>query len=616
MFVTCPVQLVLMHNILHKLIRLLYYTLFLITPLLMSNQTSEMFEFPKMLSIYLVSGTILAFWLIDVAVYKVKIRISRVSIMVWLFVLSQIISAIFSVDIHTSIFGYYGRFNGGVLSIFAYAVLFFVATQIFDTKSFRRLLIVSAVSSILVLLWGVPGRLFGVDSSCILYRGDFSTSCWTNEFRPQERMFSTLGQPNWLGSYFAIHALLGIFLWSTSAKRKALSISTFFSRVTFWLVYMLTMTSGTFWTGSRSSQIGLVLGLVAIALIFLYRSHKVIAFRIGIALLAFTVVTISTWYGSKLYQARSDKITHSGTIRLIVWEGALKLASRYPLTGTGPETFAYTYFLTRPAAHNQTTENDFIYNKVHNELLHYLANTGIIGFVAYVCMLIMFVRSLWHKDKGWILASSIFSLSVINFFGFSTSTSQLLLYLIPVYGLVNDPLPQVTVNRRKRIGINIIGVLFIVTVWIGTLRYLSDYLQADIYYAKAMQYQYQGEAISAVESFTNALDHRFEHIYADKFAIVSAQTAYVLANNDDKGKYKDQVRGFIQIAERMQAMAVRASSSNPMYWKDRARMYTVLSSLTEGADHQAMLKQIQIALSNAKTLAPTDLEVDKLRSTQ
>lgn len=581
----------------------------------MSSQTSEMFEFPKIMTIYLASACVFALWLIDLLIYKVKIKISRVSIIVWLFVLSQIVSAVFSVDLHTSIFGYYGRFNGGVLSVFAYAILFFVATQVFDTKTFRQLLIVSAIGSVVVLLWGMPGRLLGVDSSCILFRADFSNSCWTNEFRPHERMFSTLGQPNWLGSYFAIHAILGFFLWFTDNKRKLLTLSSLVNRTSFWLVYVLSMTLGTYWTGSRSSQLGLAMGIIAIGLILLHKSNKKLAFRIGIAILAFAIVTISTWYGYKLYQARTDKITHSGTIRLIVWEGALKLASRYPLTGTGPETFAYTYFLTRPDAHNQTTESDFIYNKVHNEFLHYLANTGVIGLSAYLCMLIMFIRFLWRKDTGWILAIAVATLCVINFFGFSTSTSQLLLFIIPVFGLITDPQPKGAITRRKHLIFILLGMIFVIAVWIGAIRYLINYLQADLYYAKALQYQYQGEAISAVESFTSAIDLRFEHIYADKFAIVSAQTAYVLANNDKKGTYKDQVRGFMQIAERMQSMAVRASSSNPMYWKDRARMYTVLSSLTQGSDNQAMQKQIQIALTNAKTLAPTDLEVDKLQQT-
>jgi O-antigen ligase len=160
-----------------------------------------------------------------------------------------------------------------------------------------------------------------------------------------------------------------------------------------------------------------------LVLIYLWQQGKKNIVKMLALSALLSVLLFGAWYAYRLSHARADKITHSGTIRLIVWEGALKLAARYPLTGTGPETFAYSYFLTRPEAHNYTTEKDLIYNKAHNEFLNFLATTGLIGFTAYVFMLYMMIRVLMRSREGSILACGIVAISIANFFGFSTKKS-------------------------------------------------------------------------------------------------------------------------------------------------------------------------------------------------
>jgi hypothetical protein len=242
-----------MHGRLTKLIHLSYYVLIFITPLLMSNQTSEMFEFPKILTIYVIAFTVFALWLIDFIIHRRFVRIPSLVVVVGVFLASQMLATATSIDIHTSIFGYYGRFNGGLLSIIAYCILFFVALQTFDRKTFYTLLKVSLAASMVALLWGLPGRLIGVDMSCILYRGEFSTACWTNEFRPQERMFSTLGQPNWLGVYLTMHVFMAFFLWIRIHHDTLRDFIKPTKRTILYGLYTLLVAFGVVLTGSRSS---------------------------------------------------------------------------------------------------------------------------------------------------------------------------------------------------------------------------------------------------------------------------------------------------------------------------------------------------------------------------
>lgn len=127
--------------------------------------------------------------------------------------------------------------------------------------------------------------------------------------------------------------------------------------------------------------------------------------------------------------------SESGDIRKIVWKGALGVWRRYPLFGSGVETFAYSYYNFRPAEHNLVSEWDFLYNKAHNEYLNFLATTGIFGLGTYLLLQVWI--SIWllkHNQVAFL--SGLIALSVSNFFGFSTVPVALLFWLYPAFAFV------------------------------------------------------------------------------------------------------------------------------------------------------------------------------------
>ncbi|MGB9707441.1 MAG: hypothetical protein ACPL1D_01675, partial [Microgenomates group bacterium] len=174
-----------------------------------------------MIFIYLVTTLISFFWLLKIIFFK-KIFLKKTffDFFILFFLLSQIISTIFSIDVHTSIFGYYGRFNGGLLSIFTYLVLYYAAVSNLSFNEVKKILKISLLSSFLVILWGLPGK-FGYDLSCYVFTGQLNNTCWTDQFKPAERVFSTLGQPNWLGAYLAINFFLGLYFFSLGEEKKS-----------------------------------------------------------------------------------------------------------------------------------------------------------------------------------------------------------------------------------------------------------------------------------------------------------------------------------------------------------------------------------------------------------
>jgi hypothetical protein len=182
-----------------KSIRFSFYILLFLVPLIVWPTTYELFEFNKMWFVFGISIVIAFLWGSKMILKKqFEIRRTPLDIPILLFLVSQIASTIFSMEPHTSFWGYYSRFNGGLLSTISYIFLYYA----FVTNLVRRnqeepaigykALIVSLASGLVVTLWGIPSH-FGADPTCLLFRGTLDVSCWTEAFQPTIRIFSTLG---------------------------------------------------------------------------------------------------------------------------------------------------------------------------------------------------------------------------------------------------------------------------------------------------------------------------------------------------------------------------------------------------------------------------------------
>jgi len=139
------------------------------------------------------------------------------------------------------------------LSIITYLILFYGFVSNFsgkkDEKFFLLLLKTSLISSIMVILWGLPAK-FGYDLSCLVFTGQWNNSCWTEQFKPKERMFSTLGQPNWLGAYLVINFFIGLYFFLNQKST---------SKSYFWFFYLILNFTSVLFTRSRSALVYLTI---------------------------------------------------------------------------------------------------------------------------------------------------------------------------------------------------------------------------------------------------------------------------------------------------------------------------------------------------------------------
>src|SRR5262249_48899139 len=118
-----------------------------------------------------------------------------------LFLGSQILSTIFSMNIHTSLFGYYSRFNGGLFSVFSYIFLYYMFVTFVSPKQIKNYISSLITGGILSALYAFPEH-FGHSPSCLIFSGKFDDACWVQDVKT--RVFGTFGQPNWLAAYIGM----------------------------------------------------------------------------------------------------------------------------------------------------------------------------------------------------------------------------------------------------------------------------------------------------------------------------------------------------------------------------------------------------------------------------
>lgn len=653
-----------MLSFLNFLIRWSFYTLFALVPIIFTGNTSELFEFNKMWLTFILTLLIAASWICKSIIERqIKIIRTPLDIPILLFLLSQTISTIFSLDSHVSLWGYYSRFNGGLLSLLSYAFLYFAFVSFANKQFVMKCLYTILGSGIFVALWGLPSH-FGYDPTCLVFRGTFDVSCWTFAFQPKVRIFSTLGQPDWLAAYLVYVLPLSIVCTFIFAKAKRHALSIFFLAIT-GLFYLDLL-----YTEARSGFVGIAAALLILlgyylitewksfthrSLVKSLKEHTIFLGVIGIIVAATFVVgspfaqldKFTLGYVTQLLhqekQAQTAKTlpattttpptqelggTDSGKIRLFVWQGAIQIFLHNPLFGTGVETFAYAYYQYRPAGHNLTSEWDYLYNKAHNEYLNYLATTGIIGLATYMVMigygLWLMGYGLWKpksvKDDTSTLYATCYmqlgllagyvSILVTNFFGFSVVIMNILLFLTPAFVFFLDDSIETTkvweFPKSAKTTAHVseaawIGIGAVGLVFLYFLIVLTRFWLADVSYAYGMNLDHANEYQAAYSYLHDAVNTRpSEPTFQAELSANDAVLSVALAQQKDTTNADKLAQESVQVSDNLAV----SHPNDVTLWKTRVRVMYTLSQI-----NPQYLSVALTAIQKAAQLAPTDAKV-------
>ena len=589
-----------------------------------------------MIAVYILTIIITGCWLLKI-VNRKSLIVNRtpLDIPLLLFLGANILSTIFSIDQHTSIWGYYSRSNGGLLSLISYLLLYWAFVSNIEKEQVFKLLKIGIFSGVIISLWAISEH-FGVSPSCVILRQELNADCWIQDV--QTRVFATLGQPNWLAAYLAMLIFPCIYFVLTAVSRTPYILYT---------IYSILIYSAFTFTYSRGATLGLIAGFIIFIGFQLLRLHPKgvsIEFKISksVLIVLLTFILINTIFGSALSRFHLTKFfpdsstpgvfgdstpgvsgttqlesggTESGQIRLIVWRGALDIFKHYPAFGSGTETFAYSYYQYRPAAHNLVSEWDFLYNKAHNEFLNYLATTGIVGFGSYCIIIITFIifilrrSALKNRLLTTALLASYISYLVQNFFGFSVVIIALFFYLFPAMAfvatdsikplklprIVNFPLSIVNLVYRRRLYIRTVQIIILLFTFY-LLFSVSRLWLADSFFAKGEKASEGGNPGKAYNelSLANTLNPG-EPYYESELSYSAAAAALSLQDDASlSGQLKDEA---VQLTEKV----LKENPNNTSFWRTAIRTYFELSGLDKTYTDKTLS-----ALDQTIKLAPTD----------
>ncbi len=648
-----------------RVIRYSFYLLLFLVPLVFTNDTSELFEFNKMWLTFILTIIVAGAWTTKViAQKKFKLQRTPLDIPIALFLLSQIISTIFSLDTHTSLWGYYSRFNGGLLSIISYIILYYAfVSNLLDAKIIKRLLIVGLSSGAIVALWGLPSH-FGYDPTCLLFRGNLDVSCWTIDFQPKLRIFSTIGQPNWLAAYINVLILPSLAFAVLEFKNKASKKFIFYSILSF--IFLLDL----LFTKSQSGFLGIVIALFIFAGILVYEElkHKqndisifVEKKHFKLLLASFAIFALTVFFvGSPIDKlniftypglaaqftkkpvsktattpttipALELNITDSGQIRTIVWKGAFSIWQHYPIFGSGVETFAYSYYQYRPVEHNLTSEWNYLYNKAHNEYINFLATTGAFGFLTYMAVIFYFLyisfRTLLLKNDltenarlvVLALLAGYISILVTNFFGFSVVIINIYFYLIPALviaqlGLIDTKsffqFSKTPANEVLSLAQKILTIIVILIA--GFLIFnLVKFWFADKAYFYGSNLDQAQQFQEAYSYLAKAVNYRGdEPVFQDELALNNGILAASLISVDQTRPATQSaqdgpiIQALLQNSVGLSDKIAQEHPSNVVFMKSRVRLFYTLSQVDP-----KYLPTALDTIKKAKTLAPTDATI-------
>lgn len=623
-------------------IKILFYLLFFLAPLVFTKVNYELFEFNKMVLTYLVTILLTGLFLIKGLIKgRIKIKRTAIDLFLLLFLVSQLLSTIFSIDLHVSIFGYYSRFNQGLLSTVSYLILFYILVSTVGVeekekriKFVRNLINISFLAGFICSLIGIMEH-YGKDPMCLLISGQLSVDCWVQDVA--NRVYATMGQPNWLAAYLVILIAIALFLFLEKVKEKKF-LSAFLYGGLVWIYYL-----GLTFTKSRSGFAGLGVVVFLGGLLIWYwlrerkKERKLISIGSGIILMGF--ILISSGWGvpfekvNRLLSLKGEKkqkevkkekeekevinISESGDIRKTVWKGAVNTFLAHPLFGSGVETFAYSYYIYKPKEQNLLSEWDFIYNKAHNEYLNYLATTGLFGFLSYlgvilgVCLFAIRKISRELKEKrenylGWGLFLGYISILVTNFFGFSVVVVALYFYLI--FGflfLVYDEEERVLViggeKEKEMTSFRMLGIFSTgILVFFFLLKLYSFWL-ADVKFSRADNLVKAQDYVGAYENYLEAINlNPIEPYYRSEMSY----TAAVLSVFAYEAKEATVSAEFLNQALRQSQKAMKESEFNIPFYKTRTKILHLLSVVNPHYNKEAIA-----TLGKAHKLAPNDAKI-------
>ncbi|GAB6179340.1 O-antigen ligase family protein [Desulfotomaculum defluvii] len=363
-----------------------------------------------------------------------RIKQSFINIPLVLLTLCLLISATTADYKNLALFGMYNRYEG-TLTYLCYYTLFFIAANTcfnnksFFTKAFIALSLVIGVNAILNLSVFFDYRSINEAVATSLVIPDELSTAKTHGI-----IYGTLSNPNYY-SGFAGGLLAFFFYVAACTNNVRLKVGGYLLVVISFALLLSSLSSSGFISfavilpvmiivlivkaqNKRKTTVTVISLLATMSLVFWgMNSFNPRVYDETLKLMAPMQQTASIIFNNKefnlvrLAEANTDtKVnepinefdlpeikTTAGTGRVYIWQKTMELIKNSPLYGYGLDTFLYNFPQNDKHLMSNIGETNTYVDKPHNMYLNFAYGTGIVGFGALLCLLVLYILKVGEK---------------------------------------------------------------------------------------------------------------------------------------------------------------------------------------------------------------------------
>ena len=335
-----------------KIAKYSIYAAIFLTPVLFLPWTADVLDFNKQAILLVLVMVALFAWMLKVLVSgKFELNLNWTHAVVGVLFLVCLLSTVFSLYGYGSFWGWPQITSESLLTLLAFVLLYFVASNILSKKDIFTSAIILSFSVLLAEIIGIL-QLFGVIN------------------------INTIGSAGGLGFFAAITLPLAMALLIVAKKWwKALFIVEIFLSAT---ILFLINYPIVWWAVIAGSAIFLIFGTIKREII----DGRWMALPIFFLAVALFFVLLNPQIN--LLSQRANEIFLSQSANIGIDFGAIK---ERPILGSGPGTFAYDFSKFKNSDFNKSSLWNISFNQGSSKVLNDLATTGILGFLALLAFI-------------------------------------------------------------------------------------------------------------------------------------------------------------------------------------------------------------------------------------
>ena len=363
----------------------------------------------------------------------------------------------------------------GLLTYAVYFTLFVTSIALSQERSNRKILVITIMlSNALVILYGAL-QVLHLDPFAALWEQELFLG----------RIFSTIGQPNFLGQFILLTVPFMGFMAAQSSGAKRM----FFMILSVLNIIILLATA------SRAALLGFLVMLFFAWMMGMSTLRNKSALSLSIAAIFFLIIAV--FFFAQRFSVSTQEGTSLGA-RSVIWNSSLEAIRVRPL-GYGLETTGQVLprFMSPELYQYEslTTKID----RAHSKPLDLLITLGPLGLFTYYGFLLLLLASLWRTrdpPKRMIFLSLIgFSISLL--FGFEGIFTHAVFWLVA--GIALGLFSESHTHTRKRGELFFICAL-IVIVFLSTVA-SAQWLRARVSMERGEQQLTQWQLDEAVRSY-------------------------------------------------------------------------------------------------------------------